>query len=230
MAKMEAQIASSKNIDFDDIREFLIQNPEFIRQDEELLAAIVTDRNNGNVVSLEELARNRLLKETRQAKSRFTQIVETARNNYESQIRVQEAIIAVLDAKSGEDLRDILANHVAFSLAADACVLVLSDSPANSESMDRMGCIIERIVPIEHSVNIGASNNARTWLYGDNAQYIRSEALARIEFGKSRRLGMLAIASSDIDCFRQDMGQELITFFARIVERVLDKLEVESEI
>ena len=81
MAKMEAQIASSKNIDFDDIREFLIQNPEFIRQDEELLAAIATDRNNGNVVSLEELARNRLLKETRQAKSRFTQIVETARNN-----------------------------------------------------------------------------------------------------------------------------------------------------
>ena len=127
-------------------------------------------------------------------------------------------------------MRDILANHVAFSLAADACVLVLSDSPANSESMDRMGCIIERIVPIEHSVNIGASNNARTWLYGENAQYIRSEALARIEFGKSRRLGMLAIASSDIDCFRQDMGQELITFFARIVERVLDKLEVESEI
>lgn len=230
MAQMEAQIANSKIMDLDGIRDFLLHNPEFVQQDEELLAAIATTRNNGNVVSLEELARNRLLKETRKAKSRFAQIVETARNNYESQIRVQEAIIAVLDAKNSEDLRDILAGHVAFSLAADACVLVLSDSPANSESMDRMGCIIERIVPIEHSVNIGASNNARTWLYGENAQYIRSEAMARIEFGKHRRLGMLAIASSDIDCFRQDMGQELITFFARVVERVLNRLEKESEI
>lgn len=224
MAILSSINDASYELDLNNVREFLLQNPQFVREDEELLARIATDSYSGNVVSIDELARNRMLNETRQAKSRFAQIVETARRNYESQIRVQEAIIAVLDAKTPHELRDTLAGHVAFSLAADACVLVLSETPAYSETMDKMGQLIERIVPVERPVSIGATDNPRPWLYGSNATDIKSEAIARIEFGKDR-LGMLAIASSDINCFREDMGHELITFFARVVERALARFD-----
>ena len=230
MAHFEAQISANNGIDLDLMRDFIMQNPEFIRSDEELLNAIATDGHTGNVVSLDELARNRMLRETRAAKSRFTQIVETARSNYESQIRVQEAIIAILDAKDADDLRERLSGHVAFSLAADACVLAISDTSAVSQTMDKIGTIVERLVPIERPVHIGSVDSARTWLYGSEAHYVRSEALARIEFGKNRRIGFLALASSDIDCFREDMGHELISFFARVIERVLGRLEAEGQI
>ncbi len=227
MAILSSKSENTYELNLNTIREFILQNPQFIRDDEELLARIATENYSGNVVSIDELARNRMLSETRQAKSRFAQIVETARRNYESQIRVQEAIIAVLDAKTPHELRDTLAGHVAFSLAADACVLVLSETPAYSETMDKIGQLIERIVPVERSVSIGASDNPRPWLYGSNANDIKSEAIARIEFGDDR-LGMLAIASSDINCFREDMGHELITFFARVVERVLARFDDNS--
>ncbi len=230
MNNLEAQIPVNHSLDLDLMRDFIMQNPDFVRADEELLNVIATESHTGNVVSLDQLARNRMLKETRVAKSRFSQIVETARANYESQIRVQEAIIAILDANDAEDLRQRLSGHVAFSLAADACVLAVSETSADSQTMDKIGTIVERLVPVERPVHIGAADSARVWLYGPEAQYIRSEAFARIEFGKNRRIGFLAIASSDIDCFREDMGHELINFFARVVERVLSRLEADGQI
>ena len=230
MNNLEAQIPVNQSVDLDLVRDFLMQNPDFVRTDEELLNVIATDTHCGNVVSLDQLARNRMLRETRAAKSRFSQIVETARANYESQIRVQEAIIAILDATDADDLRERLSGHVAFSLAADACVLAISETSAVSQTMDKLGTIVERLVPVERPVHIGAADSARTWLYGQEAHYVRSEAFARIEFGKNRRIGFLALASSDIECFREDMGHELISFFARIVERVLTRLESDGQI
>lgn len=230
MINLEAQFSPNQSLDLDLVRDFLMQNPDFVRSDEELLNVIATEDHGGNVVSLDELARNRMLRETRAAKSRFSQIVETARANYESQIRVQEAIIAILDATDADDLRERLSGHVAFSLAADACVLAISETSAVSQTMDKIGTIVERLVPVERPVHIGAADSARTWLYGSEAHYVRSEAFARVEFGNNRRIGFLALASSDIDCFREDMGHELISFFARVVERVLTRLEASGQI
>lgn len=230
MAYTEANFAIENPQELEYIRNFLIQNPSFVRDDEDLLNCLTQCPETGNVVSLENLARNRMLKETHKAKSRFSQIVETARKNYESQIRVQEAIIAVMDTNSIDELQETLRGHVAFSLAADSCEIIISHTPAYSENLDKIGSLIERLVPVERSVAIGTSDVSRPWLYGDKANYIKSEALARLEFGNRGHFGMLAIASSDIDCFRQDMGHELITFFARVVERQLARFEQYGEI
>ena len=223
---------SIKGIEFDlsAVREFILQNPNFIRNDAELLNAVATDPLSGNVITIDELARNRMLRETENAKNRFAQIVQTARLNYEAQIRVQEAIIAVLDSEDPEDLRDRLSGHVAFSLAADACVLVISEDTIYSQSLDRVGSFVERTVPQECPISLGALDRPRNWLYGNDAGDLRSEALARLQFGKNGRIGMLAIASSDINCFRDDMGHELVTFFARVIERVLTRFEAEGHI
>lgn len=213
-----------------DIREFLLHNPEFIRNDAEILNAVATRAMEGNIVSFDDLARNRMMRETREAKSRFAQIVETARNNYESQMRVQEAIIAVLDSDDAMDLQDRLSGHVAFALAADACVLAISDSSAEAQGLDKIGAFIERAVPQDRPISLGALDRPRTWLYGDEATDLKSEAIARLQFGKDNRMALLAIASADIDCFRDDMGHELINFFARVVERVLSRLDEKGQI
>ncbi|WP_240007874.1 DUF484 family protein [Pseudaquidulcibacter saccharophilus] len=230
MGQFEQRALNDAIVNLDDVREYILRNPDFIRNDSEILHAIAAKPANGNLVSFEELARNRMMRETHEAKSRFAQIVETARNNYEAQMRVQEAIIAVLDSEDAEDLQDRLSGHVAFSLAADACILAISDTTYDSQSLDKIGSFVERTVPAERPVSLGALDRPRNWLYGADASDLRSEALARLQFGKSGRIGLLAIASSDLDCFRDDMGHELITFFARVVERVLTRLEEQGHI
>jgi uncharacterized protein len=225
MAYFEAAQRNAPTLDLDLVRDFLMQNPDFVREDSQLLAAVASDAasgERGNVVAIGDLARERLLRETRSAQEKFTAIVETARANYESQIRVQEAIIAILDARDPQDLGARLSGHVAFALAADACVMAASQTPADAQSLDRMAGMIERLVPAERPVYLGPVDRPRAWLYGDRADAVRSEALARLEFGPDRRVGVLALGSSDIDAFRAEYGAELVVFFARVLERVLD--------
>jgi uncharacterized protein YigA (DUF484 family) len=223
MAYQDAAFVAEPDLDLDLIRDFLMQNPGFVRNDAELLSCIASEPNSGNVIAIGDIARERMLRETRAARSRFSAIVETARANYEAQIRVQEAILAVLDSYDPDDLNERLSGHVAFALAADVCILAVSDSDANSQALDKAGSAIERLVPAGQPTHLGPIDRSRTWLYGDSAAHLRSEALARLEFGPNRRLAVLAIASSDIDAFRPDHGGELVMFFARVLERVLSR-------
>ena len=223
MAYQDAAFVAEPDLDLDLIRDFLMQNPSFVRNDAELLSCIASEPSSGNVVSIGDIARERMLRETRAARSRFSAIVETARANYEAQIRVQEAILAVLDSYDPDDLNERLSGHVAFALAADVCILAVSESDANSQALDKAGSAIERLVPSSQPTQLGPIDRSRTWLYGDSAAHLRSEALARLEFGPNRRLAILAIASSDIDAFRPDHGGELVMFFARVLERVLSR-------
>jgi uncharacterized protein len=228
MAYSDAAIYQEPELDLDLVRDFLMQNPEFVRQDSELLNCIAAQPQAGNVIAIADLARDRMLRETRAARSRFSAIVETARANYEAQIRVQEAIIAVLDARDPADLNQRLAGHVAFALAADACVIAVSDTCASDQGLDKVGGAIERLVPIEQPITLGPIDRPLLWLYGENAGQLRSGALARLEFGPQRRLAILGLASTDIDAFRKEHGGELVTFFARVLERVLTRFAVEG--
>jgi uncharacterized protein len=223
MAYQEAALSLNHELDLDLVRDFLMQNPDFVRCDSELLAALAAEPRGGNVIAIADLARERMLRETRAARSKFSAIVETARANYEAQIRVQEAIIAILDAVDPEDLNERLSGHVAFALAADSCVVYISEVGAQSQGLDKVGGAIERLVPIEHPIMMGAIDRPRAWLYGEQCGHLRSEALARLEFGPQRRLAILALASSDVEAFRPDHGGELVTFFARVLERVLNR-------
>jgi uncharacterized protein YigA (DUF484 family) len=228
MAYSDAAIFHEPELDLDLVRDFLMQNPDFVRNDGELLNCIAAQPQAGNVIAIGDLARERMMRETRAARSRFSAIVETARANYEAQIRVQEAIIAVLDARDPEDLNERLSGHVAFALAADACVIGLSETCAESQGLDKAGGAIERLVPIEQPIILGTIDRPRAWLYGDHGGRLQSEALARLEFGPDRRLAILALASTDIDAFRPEHGGELVTFFARVLERVLTRFADEG--
>lgn len=223
MANTDAAISHETELDLDLVRDFLMQNPNFVRHDGELLNCIAAEPPAGNVIAIADLARDRMMRETRAARSRFSAIVETARANYEAQIRVQEAIIAVLDARDPDDLNERLTGHVAFALAADACVIAVSEMGAHSQGLDKVGGAIERLVPIENPITMGTIDRAKPWLYGEQHRHLRSEALARLEFGPQRRLAILALASSDVDAFRAEHGGELVTFFARVLERVLSR-------
>lgn len=228
MAYSDAAHYHSQELDLDLVRDFLMQNPHFVREDTELLNCIAAEPQGGNVIAIADLARDRMLRETRAARSKFSAIVETARANYEAQVRVQEAIIAVLDARDPEDLNQRLSGHVAFALAADSCVICISECRATSQGLDKVAGAIERLVPIEQPVMMGAIDRPRNWLYGERSTMLRSEALARLEFGPDRRLAILALASSDVDAFRAEHGGELVTFFARVLERVLTRFAVEG--
>jgi len=60
-------------------------------------------------------------------------------------------------------------------------------------------------------------------LFGGLAPFIGSVALARLTIWSPARTGVIAFGSTDPDAFAPEMGAELVTFLARVVERTAER-------
>ena len=58
-------------------------------------------------------------------------------------------------------------------------------------------------------------------VYQDKADYIRSEACLKLDFGEGRMPGMLVMGSEDPHQFTPQQGTDLLTFFAGVFERAM---------
>ena len=54
---------------------------------------------------------------------------------------------------------------------------------------------------------------------GGRAEFIRSEALLRLDFGEGRKQGLLVLGAEDPHEFRANQGTDLLAFFAGVFER-----------
>jgi uncharacterized protein len=60
-------------------------------------------------------------------------------------------------------------------------------------------------------------------LFGDLGPIVGSVALVRLNVGAGLRQGVLAFAGVEADAFSADMGSDLVTFLARVVERTAER-------
>jgi uncharacterized protein YigA (DUF484 family) len=60
-------------------------------------------------------------------------------------------------------------------------------------------------------------------LFGHLAPVIGSMALMRLAIGDPARQGVVAFGSVDVDSFSADMGEELVSFLARVLERTAER-------
>ena len=58
-------------------------------------------------------------------------------------------------------------------------------------------------------------------MFGDKADYVRSEACLRLNLGDGRLPGMLVFGAEDPHQFTPQQGTDLLTFFAGVFERVM---------
>jgi uncharacterized protein YigA (DUF484 family) len=62
-------------------------------------------------------------------------------------------------------------------------------------------------------------------LFGDQAPFIRSMALARLDLPDDGGVGLMGFGSGDPEGFTPDMGPELVCFMARVTERLAGRLQ-----
>ena len=56
-------------------------------------------------------------------------------------------------------------------------------------------------------------------VYGDAAEFLRSEAALRLDFGRGKLPGLLLMGSDDLHQFTPQHGTELLAFFGGVVGR-----------
>ncbi len=211
-----------KSLEPSEVRRFLADNPEFIREDDGLLAELGLKVDAGNVVDFGPAALARVHAAHQREAEQRQQVEETARANFAAQAQIHGAVVDVLDATGPGDLAqrvDALARD-RFGLAA-AILAVESDGRAPAGWRRLVEGQVDLILD-GRLTRMGFAPTALP-LFGDARDQVRSTAMVRMAIWDPACTALIAFGSADEAGFTPDMGTELVTFLARVVERTAER-------
>lgn len=222
-----------------DMRDRLMAAPEAVLDDRELMHALIAanDRAMGtNIVDLRAIAMQRLETRLDRLEDTHRHVVAAAYENLAGTNAIHRAVLAMLEPLRFDAFLKCLANDVAPLLRVDAMRLILEGAEGEADpALARLSDLIlvtepgfvatcitgGRNVPPRIVTLRPAHPSTATRLYGERAEWVRSEALLRLDLGPGRLPGLLAMGAEDPHQFRPSQGTDLLAFLGGVFERTM---------
>ncbi|GGE34116.1 tyrosine recombinase XerC [Primorskyibacter flagellatus] len=228
-------MTSSPNIDAT-LREKILAEPAAILDDRDLMHALIAanDRAIGsNVVDLRGIAMERLEARLDRLEDTHRSVIAAAYENLAGTNQVHRAVLRMLDPMDFEAFLRDLAGEVADTLGVDHMHLVLETVQTGDDpAVNRLGGVLRVVRPgfcndyadggrgaPPRQVTLRQVQAGNRTIYGEAADYVRSEACLRLNFGPGRLPGMLVMGAEDPHQFTPQHGTDLLGFFAGVFER-----------
>ncbi|MBM1815137.1 DUF484 family protein [Pseudosulfitobacter pseudonitzschiae] len=230
-------MTSSPKID-DALREAIISRPDVILDDKDMMHALIAANERsmgGNIVDLRGIAMERLESRLDRLEDTHRSVIAAAYENLAGTNQVHRAILRMLDPIEFETFLRDLGGEVAEILRVDAVKLVLeSVQNDNDPAVQRLGDVLSVAEPgfIDSYLSQGRGGpvrqvtlrqvqNGNPEIYGNNCDWIRSEACLKLNFGAGRLPGLLVMGAEDPHMFGPQQGTDLLTFFTGVFERTM---------
>jgi uncharacterized protein YigA (DUF484 family) len=230
-------MSSTPQID-DTLRERIIAQPDVILEDQDLMRALIAANERamgGNIVDLRGIAMERLEARLDRLEDTHRSVIAAAYENLAGTNQVHRAILRMLDPVEFEAFIKDLGGEVAEILRVDSVKLVLETVQDDSDpAIKRLGDVLSVAEPgfIRTYLTDGRNSDPRqvtlrqihegdARIYGQDANFVRSEACLLLDFGAGRLPGMLAMGAEDPHQFTPQQGTDLLAFFAGVFERAM---------
>ena len=230
-------MSSSPKID-DTLREAIISQPNVILDDKDLMQALIATNERamgGNIVDLRGIAMDRLESRLDRLENTHRSVIAAAYENLAGTNQVHRAILRMLDQMEFEAFLRDLNGAVSEILRVDVTKLVLETVQADSETtVTRLGEALRVAEPgfIDNYLSNGRGGqvrkvtlrqvqNSSEMIYGENAEWIHSEACLKLDFGDGRLPGLLVMGAEDPHMFGPQQGTDLLAFFTGVFERAM---------
>lgn len=221
-----------------DLREMILSEPEAILEDRDLMGALIAANEKamgGNIIDLRGVAMERLEARLDRLEETHRNVIAAAYENLAGTNQIHRAVLRMLDPTEFEGFLSNLATEIAEILRVDALHLVLeSGVHADDPAVQRLGEVLTVAEPgfIDGYLTQGRNIPLRQVtlrqvqpdcqiIYGETADWIRSEACLRLDLGEGRLPGMLVLGSEDPHQFKPIHGTDLLTFFTGVFERAM---------
>jgi uncharacterized protein YigA (DUF484 family) len=189
----------------------------------------------GNIVDLRGIAMDRLESRLDRLEDTHRSVIAAAYENLAGTNQVHRAILRMLDPMEFEAFLRDLNGAVSEILRVDATKLVLETVQSDSEStVERLGEVLSVAEPgfIDdyllngrggqvRKVTLRQVQNSSEIIYGESAEWIRSEACLKLDFGDGRLPGLLVMGAEDPHMFGPQQGTDLLAFFTGVFERAM---------
>ncbi|MCB1617044.1 MAG: DUF484 family protein [Pseudomonadales bacterium] len=222
----EHQIAKNP-ISTSDVEKFLHEHPEFFMQRPELLAELKLPHDSGNAVSLVERQVSVLRDRNADIRRRLSHLLEAARTNDTLFNRVQTLTLALLDARSTDEIITELLCQLRDDFSVDVCnVLVISPNklPTRLNVHQVTTEEAQREIPAIISSPKALCGNFRKsemqFLFPEARQQpVKSAAVA--PFTCLGLPAFLALGSFDADHYQASNGTLFLNYVAEILNRLI---------
>jgi uncharacterized protein YigA (DUF484 family) len=220
LARSETPKKKPKSLNEGDVVAFLTAHPNFLNEHPELIEVLAppSKKESDGVLDMQAFMIGRLQTELNTLRSRQSELLSASRVNLSSQERIHAAVLAVIEARTLEDIGRIVAEDYRSILDVSTSTLCFED-PSSSRSRNivslspgTMAEIVgDRQILLRHDI----TGDER--LYGEDADKVRSDALVHLDVGKDGPNGLLALGSYEPDRFHPVQGTELLGFMARAI-------------
>ena len=204
------------------VRAFLLNHPNLLREDPELMSQLGLKLDAANVVEFGPAALARQIDAHRRESSARLQLEATARANFAAQAQCHAGVVDLLESRSNSDLARRLDEtaQLRFGLVAGA-VAVEGKAPAGWVHLDEG--MVDMILGEDKVSRLGETGFCPV-LFPNAVVSVDSVALIRLTLWE--RPGLLAFGAADAESFTPEMGAELIAFIARVIERTAERWPV----
>ena len=219
-----------------DLRAAIIAKPDSVLDDQDVMHALISANERslgGNIVDLRGIAMERLEARLDRLEDTHRSVIAAAYENLAGTNQVHRAILRMLDPTEFEVFLRDLGGEVAEILRVDAITLVLESVQNDAEpAVRRLNGVLTVTEPgfiddyltrgrggEPRQVTLRQLQGASERIYGQAADWIRSEACLRLDFGKGRLPGLLVLGAEDPHQFSPQQGTDLLAFFTGVFER-----------
>ena len=216
----------SKELIDKDVAAYLLANPDFFVDRDQLLLKIQVPHKSKGTISLVEkqldVIRDRQKKTSRQLK----EFVENAERNKEIFDKSRKLILSMMAAKRSSEFFAALEKGLKRDFGCKANSLVVFGKPKQinhftsritAESAKKyVGTLMQSKVPTLGTLQ----PREQDFLFRDQSKTVKSAAVLTIR-DKNKYLGLLAIGSGDTEYFTPDMDALFINFIAETLGKLL---------
>ncbi len=220
--------APASALDADAVRDYLLENPNFLTENPDLLPLLqpAAKHNGRNVLDMGQIVARRLGDEVSRLQEMQDELLANGRANLAAQSQVHAAALALLGARNFEHLIHIVTRDLIELLGVDTvtlCVEAAGDGPTKAPMSGvyvipegRVDGLLGPNVP----ARLEAVESGDYLVFGPSAGLVRSQALIRLCPSPGAPPGLLALGSRDGERFDAGQGTELLQFLCRLLERL----------
>ncbi|MCR9127572.1 MAG: DUF484 family protein [Rhodobacteraceae bacterium] len=230
-------MSSSPKLD-ETMRAAILAKPDAILDDQDVMHALIAANERsmgGNIVDLRGIAMERLEARLDRLEDTHRSVIAAAYENLSGTNIIHRAILRLLDPVEFDTFLRDLGGEVAEILRVDAVMLVLETAQTErDEAIDRLSDVLCAKPPgfvddylthgrggLVRDVTLRQLQGASDEIYGRSADWIRSEACLKLDFGPGRLPGLLVLGAEDPHQFNPQHGTDLLAFFAGVFERAM---------